>query len=220
MKKILVLLMMGILLTGCSINENTANTEEDKPEYTIDDLAFYSEINESGNRDLLMWIGMKESDMDFTDNDFNNYYNGFEVDYYHKEIKSESDMMQYDEVPEDRVDYLNYTGFRNSVSTVREITTTGYYPIDGKENSTPEDVIEKYNLDPETESIYTVKEDDENYTIVIYLNVDDSGKVERVVVPAGQVADSVDQVEGANAFIKFMISDNRVMNIQMYKRFL
>lgn len=223
MKKLIYILIMSLLLSGCSAVENTQeaeSTDTPAPTFSIDDLAFYSEVNDTGERTLLLWPGMTEEDMRFDDDEFNSYYSGFEtIDYYEPVIKSEQQLSEMTaEKAKPRVRFLSYTGGRKRISTVKDIMTTGLEPVEGSTNSTKEDVIKYYGLDPENESIYISGDNESFSTIVIYFKIDDEGNVTRVISPVGTDVDSIDKV-GADAFIRFLIIEDEVRNIQMYREF-
>ena len=84
-------------------------------------------------------------------------------------------------------------------------------------NSTADDVIEAYGLDPENESIYIGNPEDDNYTIALYFDIDNHNNVMRIVSPSGTDLNNIDDLH-ADYFLKFMVTQDEVSGIQMYRK--
>lgn len=210
MKKILFIALICSFMFGCTNVERQQQASQ--VEFSQQDFCFYGEPDESGTSGLVMWIGMSEDKIDTDNKEFNDYYLGFDGGNGVQLTEGNDENGNVINV----VNYLNYTGARKAVTTTKGIVTRGYALREGEVVSTAQDVITNYGLDVENESIYSTYNDENNYVIALYFNIDADNNVTRIVSPIGTDVSDIKTLN-ADYTLKFMIIDNNVCGIQMYR---
>ncbi len=221
MKKLLLFLMLGFVLTGCNNAQQQTETQtqdvqteqaEEEAEFTQQDFCFYGEPDETGESKLVMWIGMAESKIDTSNKEFYDYYLGFDGG----EGVQLTEGNDADGNKMNVVNYLNYTGARKAVMTTKGIVTRGYELREGETVSSAQDVMEAYGVDLDNENVYSTYTDENNYVIALYFNIDTDNNVTRLVSDKNTDVSDIKQLH-ADYALKFLIIDNNVCGIQMYR---
>ncbi len=227
MKKAISILLSAILLCGCtpqqdnsvqsaeSATESTAdNTDSEDAEFSRDDFVLFADNN--GEQDAVIWLGMERELAEESSAEFAEYFEGIDSISYNEQEETE------DGKPTGRVteyvSLVSYTGSRNYLETVKGIRTAGLYDTAAKPNSTADEVISAYKLNPENESIYIGDPEGDNYTIALYFDIDSDSNVERIISPVGADISDLNSVDGADYFLKFLITQDEVTGIQMYRK--
>lgn len=229
MKKTLCLLLTLVLLCGCSTAEEgtqsesgtttTASSdtaESSEPEFTQDDFVLFAMDNSSESTYPVVWLGMTKDMEDDNAAAYPEYFEGINDISYNLQPVWDDEGNDTGE----RVEYISlisYLGSRDYLETIKGIRTSGLYDTASKPNSTADEVIEAYGLDPDNESIYLGSPEDDNYTIVLYFDIDNHNNVMRIVSPSDTDLSNIEDIQ-ADYFLKFMITDGEVSGIQMYRK--
>lgn len=221
MKKLICLLMTICCLCGCNnVNqqtpENTEATAEQKEDitYTRDDFTLYT--NTDSGKMPVVWLGMTEDYVNENKTAYREFFEGLESLSFNTQNVYENEQPTEDTV--NYIGFFSYMGSREYLETQKGIRTSGFYDTASKPNSTAEEVIKAYDLKPEEESIYIGDATEDNYTIALYFDIDSENQVKRIILPEGSDISDISMVENADYFIKFMITQNQVTGIQMYRK--
>ena len=228
MKKALCLLLSLVCLSGCTASEggsSTQTTEEStatetaentEVEFTQDDFVLLAYDNDTEKTYPVIWLGMTKDLVDENAADYSGYFEGINDISYNLQPVWDDDGNDTGEKIE-YVSLISYLGSREYLETIKGIRTSGLYGTASKPNSTADEVIEAYGLDPDNESIYIGDPEDDNYTIALYFDIDNHNNVMRIVSPSGTDLSDINTLH-ADYFLKFMITQNEVSGIQMYRK--
>lgn len=228
MKKTLCLLLSLMCLCGCAASEegNDAQTTEDgtvtegtdstEVEFTQDDFVLLAHNNDTDETYPVVWLGMTKDLVDTNASDYSEYFEGInDISYNLQPVWDDEGNETGEEI--EYVSLISYLGSREYLETIKGIHTSGLYDTASEPNSTADDVIEAYGLNPENESIYIGNSEDDNYTIALYFDIDNHNNVMRIVSPSGTDLSNMDNIH-ADYFLKFMITQDEVSGIQMYRK--
>jgi hypothetical protein len=224
MKKYLCICLALFSLTACAQSESgisvdleqtEATTSEvdaksdEKPEYSRDDFLLYSP-----DGDAVVYLGMIKSEVKANEKLFPEYFSSLNLQYNTQNVIEDDNTISDNTV--DYISLIDYQGSSEYLETEKGIRTA--YDGASKPNSTAEDVISAYKLDPENESIYIGNPDDDMYTIALYFSIGSSYNVNRIISAKNADVSDIANVNGADYFIKFMIINDEVTGIQMYRQ--
>ncbi len=228
MKKIFYILMTLCFLCGCSPvniqNDGESNTEEttkavdtqlgeEQSEFTKDDFILYAETQ--NGRMPVIWLGMIRDNAAENESLYRDYFQGMDAISYNTQ-----NVYENGEPTGETVDYIgliSYSGSREYLETRKGIRTCGFYETAAKPNSTADEVISAYELDKANESFYIGDNSSDNYAIVLYFAVDENGNVSRIKSAVDRDVSKIEKVKNADYFIKFLITENQVTGIQMFR---
>lgn len=226
MKKTACIILSMLALCGCGQTTQQAqttettteqameNTVENDSEYSRDDFVLFAEDN--GEQEAVIWLGMEKGVAEENSSLFSEYYEGIDTISYNTQQELEEGQPNGNTV--DYVSLISYTGSRNYLTTQKGIRTAGLYDTATKPNSNAKDVIKAYGVDIDNESVYVGDEQSDAYTIVLYFNIDNHNKVIRVKPEKGTDVSDIANVSGADYFIKFLIVQDEVTGIQLYRQ--
>jgi hypothetical protein len=226
MKKYLCICLALFSLTACAQTEdksdvsiNLEQTEatttevdgesDEKPEYSRDDFLLYSPDGEA-----VVYLGMIKSEAEAQEKAFPEYFSSMNITYNTQNVIEDDGTVSDETV--DYISLIDYQGSSEYLENEKGIRV-GY---DGasKPSSTAEEVIAAYRLDPENESIYIGNPEDDMYTIALYFSIGSSNNVNRIISAKDADISDIENVSGADYFIKFMIVEDKVEGIQMYRK--
>lgn len=229
MKKIFCILFSVLVLCGCRSSAereiepiSEAATEissgnESESNYTVefsrDDFVLFADKDKT--KDAVIWLGMEKSYVYESMENFADYFEGIDTISYNTQAEFVDG-----ESTDKQIEYtslISYTGSREYLETEKGIRTAGLYDTASKPNSTAEEVINAYGLDPENEGIYIGDPTETNYTIALYFDIDNHNNVKRITSAKDSDIGDIARVSGADYFIKFMITEGQVTGIQMYR---
>lgn len=205
--------MICLILTACNTpTDNMENTKPNDVTFSQQDFCLYGEPDETGNSNIVIWLGMTADKIDLEDKDFRPYYYGFDngngIGYEKGNDVSGAEKSV--------INYLNYTGAGKAIYTSKGIVTYGFEYRQDDYVSSVEDVIANYGLDKENESIYSSYTDDNNCVISLYFNIDSDKNVTRIISPVGTDISDIKNVN-ADYSIRFVIIDGKVCGLQLYR---
>lgn len=226
MKKLICITLSLLILSGCTSTMQDSQTEtttaettaavadsSEESEFTRDDFVLF--CRGSQEKEAVIWLGMTKEYVEEYTQKYPEYYQGFNDIEYETENEIEDNKKTENTI--DYISLISYIGSSEYIETSKGIRTSGLDNVSSTPNSTADEVIKAYGLNPENENIYIGNSNEDNYTIAIYFNIDENNNVTRITVPRDTDNSSLEAVN-ADFFIKFMITQNEVSGLQMYRK--
>ncbi|MDO5388946.1 MAG: hypothetical protein Q4F63_06905 [Clostridia bacterium] len=227
MKKLIYFLAAAAIaasLSGCNNGSDSAQSDNEAVSenkqtssiaFSTNDFALYTTDDDLQPSKFLCMLNADPSDIHYNDKNAQYMSQFIETETIH--VKEGDKENPGESVEKDLIRYINYTGSRDAVITVKGITTTGL-DVDSNDKCSPvEDVITAYGIDTENEA-YIEGDifEDGSYTIRLnFTDADENGKVERIISPKDTDLSSTD----AKYSIRFNIKNDYVHGISYFMNY-